>query len=108
MMNPERRVAMMTRELNLSPEQQTAIKGVFSDERARMEAQREQSQQMSQQDRRAAMMAAHEDEKAKIEAILTPDQKTKYEAMEARMRERMQERRDGGNEPPPPPAAPQQ
>ena len=54
------------------------------------------------------MMAAHEDEKAKIEAILTPDQKTKYEAMEARMRERMQERRDGGNEPPPPPAAPQQ
>jgi protein CpxP len=100
MMNPERRLAMMTHELNLTPEQQTAIKAVFAEEHAKMEAQRDQSQQMAPQDRRAA----HEAEKAKIEAILTADQKTKYEAMEARMRERMEHHHDdnGGNPPPPP------
>jgi periplasmic protein CpxP/Spy len=94
---------MMTHELNLSPEQQTAIKQVWADQHAKMEAQRDQARQMSPEDRRAAMEAARADEKTKIEAILTPDQKTKYEAMEARMREHMRERRDGDNPPPPPP-----
>jgi protein CpxP len=102
-MNPEHRLEMMTKMLNLSTDQQAAIRQIFADEQAKMEAQRSSGQPMSQQDRRAAMMAMRQDQTAKIEAVLTPDQKTKYEAMEAKMRERMQEHRDGGTPPPPPP-----
>jgi periplasmic protein CpxP/Spy len=41
----------------------------------------------------------------KIRALLTDDQKTKYDALQAEMRERMQNRGNGG--PPPPPTPPQ-
>jgi Spy/CpxP family protein refolding chaperone len=104
-MNPERRVEMMTHVLNLSPEQQTALRQVFADERAKIEADRSSGQTMSPQDRRAAMMSMHQDETTKINAILLPDQRTKYAEMEARMHEREQERREQG---PPPPPSPQQ
>ena len=102
-MNPERRLAMMTKVLNLSTDQQAAMRQILADERAKMEAQRSSGQQMSPQDRRAAMMAMRQEQTAKIEAVLTPDQKVKFEEMEAKMRERMQEHRDGSTPPPPPP-----
>jgi len=101
-MNPERRLEMMQRQLNLTPDQTTAIKAIFEDERAKMEAARASDGSLSPEDRRAKMMAMREEEKTKIEAILTPEQKTKYEEMEARMRERMEHR----DAPPPPPATP--
>lgn len=96
-MNPERRLEMMQHQLNLTADQTTAIKAIFDDERAKMEAARSENGSSSPEDRRARMMAMREEEKTKIEAVLTPEQKTKYEDMEARMRER----RD--NPPPPPP-----
>jgi Spy/CpxP family protein refolding chaperone len=49
------------------------------------------------------MMAIRTDERAKIGALLTPEQKTKFDAMEARQ----WERRRGGPEGPPPADAPQ-
>jgi protein CpxP len=103
MMNPQRRIKMMTRELSLTPDQQTTIRQIFADEEAKMQAQKDSGQPMP--DRRA-MMAMRQEQKAKIEAVLTPDQKTKYEEMEAKMHEREKERRDQG--PPPPPPPPQQ
>jgi len=102
-MNPERRLEMMQRQLSLTPDQTTAIKATFADERSKMEAARSADASLSPEDRRAKMMARHEEENTKIEAVLTPDQKTKYEAMQARMRERMQNRQGGDGAPPPPP-----
>ena len=102
MMNPERRLGMMQRELNLSPEQHTAIKAIFDDEQSKMEALRADTS-MSREDRRAKMMSMREAEKTKIEAVLTKDQNVKYEEMEAKMRERMQQRGGGDGPPPPPP-----
>lgn len=96
-MNPERRLEMMQRQLSLTPDQTTAIRAIFQDERAKMEAARASGDSTSPEDRRAKMMAMREEEKTKIEAVLTPDQKTKYEEMEARMRER----RDAPPQPPP-------
>ena len=104
MMNPERRLGMMQRELNLSPEQHTAIKAIFDDEQSKMEALRADTS-MSREDRRAKMMSMREAEKTKIEAVLTKDQNVKYEAMEARMRDRRQQ--GGGGDGPPPPPPPQ-
>jgi HlyD family secretion protein len=45
---------------------------------------------------RDAMRAAAEDGRAKFEAILRPDQKTKYEAVRARLQAEFQGRRRGG------------
>ena len=102
MMNPARRLEMMQKQLNLSPEQSTAIKAIFDDEQTKMEAMRADTT-VPREDRRARMMSIHEAEKTKIQAVLTKNQNVKYEEMEARMRERMQQRGGGDGAPPPPP-----
>jgi len=69
-MDPEHRLAMLQKELNLTPEQTAKIKAIFEEQRARMKA------------------------------VLTPEQQTKLEAMEAHKGER------GHHGPPPPPPPP--
>ena len=101
-MNPERRLEMLQKQLDLTADQTTAIKAVFEDERTKMEAARSSDASLSPEDRRAKMMTMRQEENTKIEAVLTPDQKTKYEAMQARQRERMENRQGGGAPPPPP------
>jgi Spy/CpxP family protein refolding chaperone len=104
--NAERRVEMLQKRLNLSADQTAQVKAIFEGERGKMEALRANTS-LAPQDRRSQMMAIHQDGEAKIQAVLTPDQKTKYEEMQAKERERMQERRQGGggdgSAPPPPP-----
>jgi len=105
--DPERRVEMMQRRLNLSADQTTQVKAIFADGRAKMEALRANTS-LAPADRHAQGEALRQDEHAKIEAVLTPDQKTKFDEMEARMREHRHDGPDGGGAPPPPPPAPQQ
>jgi protein CpxP len=113
---PERRVEMLQKRLSLSDDQTAQVKEIFDGQRAKMEALNSNTS-LTPQDHRAQMKAIREDGDAKIHAILTPEQKTKYDEMEARMRERAQDHRRGGQEggPPPndgstapPPPAPQQ
>lgn len=99
--NPEHRIEMLQHELNLTPEQTTQVRALFSAERTRMEALRSNSA-LSPQDRRTQMMAIHQDSETRMHSILTADQATRYDAMQAHMRER----RDGGEPPPPPPPPP--
>ena len=101
-MNPERRLERMQKELNLTPDQATQVKGIFDEGRGKMEELRANTS-MSQDERRPKMMEIMRQQSEKIKAILTPEQKTKFEAMEARMREHMMERRQGGEGTPPPP-----
>ena len=105
------RLEMMTRELSLTPDQVAKIKPILDDGRKQMQALRDSD--ASQDDRRAKMMALQQSQATQIKAFLTEDQKPKYDAMEARMRDRM--RGNGGPPPPPqppppppPPGAPQQ
>jgi protein CpxP len=111
-MNPERRMEMLQKHLGLSNDQATQVRAIFDAERGRMEAVRANTS-LAPQDRRAQMMDIHQDSDAKVHAILTADQRTKYDEMQARQRERMQEHRGGGSEgqpagsEPPPPPAPQ-
>lgn len=104
-MGSERRVERMKTELNLTDDQTTQVKAILDDSRAKMEALRGNSA-LSQEDRRSQMTAIYKTEQDKVDAILTPDQKTKYDAMQARMRQRMQER-GGGTGQMPPSTAPQ-
>ncbi len=87
----QRQLDMMTKQLNLTPDQVTQIKTIQADGRTKMMAMREDSS-MSQDDKRAKMMSMRQDEQGKIRGVLTDDQKPKYDAM----LKQMQERRGGG------------
>lgn len=93
---------MLQQQLNLTPDQTTQVRAIFASERTKMEALRSNNA-LSPDDRRTQMMAIHQDSDSKMRGILTPDQVTKYDAMQARMREH---RRDGDAPPPPPPPPP--
>lgn len=99
----ERMLEMMTKQLNLSPDQVTQIKAIQADGRAKQQALRDDTTTAGP-DRRAKMMAIRDEEQGKIKAVLTDDQKPKFDAMQARMRERRENGGGpGGNGGPPPP-----
>lgn len=100
------RVAMLTKKLNLTPDQVTQVKAIDADTRTQMGAVRSDTS-LSQPDRRSKMMDIGKASNDKIRAILTDDQKTKFDAMQAEMKAKMQERRQQGGGDTPPPAPPQ-
>lgn len=112
MMDPARRTEMLKDRLGLSDSQTTQVKSILEDSRTKMETLRSNSS-LSQDDRRSQMMSIRKGESDKIEGLLTPDQKTKYDAMQQQMRGRMRGGAPGGPPagdaapPPPPPPPPQ-
>ncbi len=94
-MDPDQQLQHMTKQLDLSADQQSQIKPVLVDRQQRMQAVF-QDQSLSREDRRAKMQSIRQDAQTKIEAVLNDQQKQKFEAMQ----ERMQHRR-GENGPPP-------
>jgi Spy/CpxP family protein refolding chaperone len=106
-MNPERRLEMMQRRLGLTASQTAQIQQIFTEARGKMEALRANTA-LAPEDRRAQMMALRQGEQARIRAVLTPDQLTKYDAMQERMRERRGGAGDDGAPSPAPPQGPQQ
>jgi protein CpxP len=102
-----RQLDFLTKKLNLTPDQVTQIKAIDDDSMKQYKALHEDTSTAGQ-DRRAKMMEIRKASQDKIRGVLTDDQKTKYDALQAEMRER-RESRGGGEGPPPPPAAtPQQ
>jgi protein CpxP len=101
-------VDFLTKKLNLTPDQVTQVKAIDDDARKQFMALREDTS-VAGADKRAKMMDIHKASQDKIRALLTDDQKTKYDALQAEMRERMENRRGGGGPPPPaPPSSPQE
>ena len=98
-MDPNRQLEHMTKELDLTADQQSQIKPVLMDRQQKMQALF-QDQSMSQEDRRAKARSIVEDSNSKIESVLNDQQKQKFAAMQQRMR-----RGPGG---PPPGEAPPQ
>jgi protein CpxP len=88
MMDPGQRASMLKDRLGLSDAQTTQVKSILTDSQTKMQALRSNSS-LSQDDRRSQMMSIRKDENDKIEGVLTPDQKTKYDAMQQQMRDRM-------------------
>ena len=85
---------MLTKELNLTPDQQTQVKAINDDSRSQMMALRNDTS-TPQADKRAKMMDIRKSSDDKIRALLTDEQKTKFDAMQAKMQERMKEHRQG-------------
>jgi Spy/CpxP family protein refolding chaperone len=96
-----RQLEMLTQKLNLTADQQTQVKAIDEDTAKQMMAVRNDTT-LSQDDKRTKMMGIRKSSQDKIRAILTDDQKTKYDAMQAEMKERMKERQQGGAPPAPP------
>lgn len=101
-MDPDRQLARLTRELNLTADQQSQIKPLLVDRQQKMQALF-QDQSVAPEDRRARMRTIMEGTNNSIKAVLNDDQKQKFDAMHERMR------RNGPGGPPPPPdgSAPQ-
>jgi Spy/CpxP family protein refolding chaperone len=97
---------MLTKKLDLTPDQVTQVKAINADSMTQARAVRSDTS-LSQADMRAKMMDIRKASEDKIRAILTDDQKTKYDAMQAEMKAKMQERRQQGGGDTPPPAPPQ-
>jgi periplasmic protein CpxP/Spy len=98
-------VEFLTKKLNLTPDQVTQVKAIDADAMNQMNALREDTS-VAGPDKRAKMMDIHKSSQDKIRALLTDDQKTKFDALQAQTRERRGNR--GGGDGPPPPPPPQQ
>ena len=98
----EHQIDFLTKKLNLTPDQVTQVKAIDDDSRTQMMALR-QDTTTPQADKRAKMMDIHKASQAKIRAVLTDDQKTKYDALQAQMKECRESHEGGQGAPPPPP-----
>jgi protein CpxP len=97
-MNPDAQLQHLTKQLDLTADQQAQIKPILENRDQQMK-QLWQDQSLAPADRHAKMKTIQEDSKGKIEAALNDTQKQKFEAMQARMHERQQ----GGEAPQAPP-----
>ncbi len=108
---PAERVEQMKTSLGLSDDQAQKITAVFEAQRPAMDALRN-DQSLSQDQRREKMEAMRQTMDQQLSAILTPEQKTKWDEERAKMRERFGNRQGGGrrgggqNAPQSPPPAP--
>lgn len=96
----QKKLDFMTKKLSLTPDQVTQVKAIDDDEHTQAMALRNDTS-VAQTDKRAKMMDIHKASSDKIRAVLNDDQKTKYDAMQAKAQERWQNRE--GSAPPPPP-----
>jgi periplasmic protein CpxP/Spy len=94
-MNPEAQLQHLTKQLDLTADQQAQIKPILEGRDQQMK-QLWQDQALAPQDRHAKMRSIQDDSKGKIEAVLNDTQKQKYEAMQAKMQEHAHERMQGG------------
>ena len=97
-------VEFLTKKLSLTPDQVTQVKAIDADTWKQSKALHEDTT-MAEADKRAKMMDIHKASQEKIRALLTPDQQTKFDALQAEMKSRMGNRHGGQGGPPPAPSS---
>ena len=90
--DPDRQVAMLSKHLKLSADQQSQIKPILADRSQQMQALRA-DQSTPRADKMAKFKTIRDDSNQKIEAVLNDAQKQKFEAMQQKREQRMQEHR---------------
>lgn len=94
-MDPDAQLSRYTARYNLTADQQSQIKPLLEDQQKQMQTLM-QDQSVSREDRRSKMMSLRSDTNTKIRALLTDDQKAKWDSDQAAMQQRMQQRGGGG------------
>jgi len=87
MMSPEDRLKMLTEKLNLTEDQQAKLKPIIEDQSKQMKAIHDDAS-LAPADRQAKMREVHDSSIEKINAILTPEQQTKWKQMRQEMMEK--------------------
>jgi Spy/CpxP family protein refolding chaperone len=103
--DPAQRAQELAKHLNLTADQQTKVREILESARSQMESLR-QDGSASQQDRHGKMEEIRKNADAQIRALLDSTQQKKWDEMQARREQRMQNRRSGppdaGQQDPPP------
>jgi periplasmic protein CpxP/Spy len=105
--DPARRTQELTKRLNLTSDQQTKVLDALQSEHSQMESLHQDSS-LSQQDRHTKMMEIHKSSDAQIRGLLDSTQQKKWDEMQAKREQWMQNRRPGspdagsGQQSPPP------
>jgi len=94
-MTPENRLKMLTEKLNLTEDQQAKLKPVLEDQSKQIKAIHDDAS-LAPADKQAKMKEVHESSTEKINAILTPDQQTKWKQMRQEMMEKHKGMKDQG------------
>lgn len=92
--DPAQRTQELTKKLKLNSDQQTKVQDVLTSEKSQMQSLR-QDTSMSQQDRRSKMMDIHKTSNDQIRAVLNSDQQKKWDEMQAKREEHMQNHKGG-------------
>lgn len=82
-LHPNRDLRRLTKHLNLTQDQQSQIRPIIEDRDQKLN-QLWQDSSISRADRKTKSQQIRDDADSKINAILTPEQRTKYTDMEAR------------------------
>jgi protein CpxP len=92
--DPARRTAELTKQLKLTSEQQPKVLEALQTEHSQMESLH-QDCSLSQQDRRAKMMEIHKTTDSQIRGLLDANQQKKWDEMQAKREQWMQNRHAG-------------
>ena len=90
--DPQQQLQRLTKQLQLSADQQAKIGPILQQRDQQMQALRADTS-LSQADRRAKLMTLAQDSGKQIDAVLTPAQRDQLKAMREKAMERAQERR---------------
>lgn len=94
-MSPDDRLNQLTKNFNLTADQQAKIKPILVDSQKKMEDLRNDTTG-DRQDRRAKMMKIMQDTNTQVRAQLDDKQKAKFDKQGQERMQRMQDRRGGG------------
>jgi len=81
--DPAKRTEMLTRELNLTSDQQPKVLDVLKSAQSQMQGVRSDSS-LAQEDRRSKMMQIHKASEDQIRALLDAGQQKKFDAMQSK------------------------
>jgi periplasmic protein CpxP/Spy len=92
--DPQERTEMLTKHLNLTSDQQAKVLDTLKSEQSQMESLRSDTS-LSREERHSKMMEIHKTSDEQIRGLLDPDQQKKWDAMQSRHGQRMQEHQNG-------------
>jgi periplasmic protein CpxP/Spy len=95
MMSPDARLKQMTKDLNLTSDQQAKVKPILVDEQNKMMDLRNDTS-LDRQTMREKMMQLRKDTNDQIRALLDDKQKETFDKLQQERQDRMQNRRGGG------------
>jgi protein CpxP len=96
--SPEHRMQMLSKRLNLTADQQAKLLPIMTDRQQQIRAIFQDSS-LTKEDRMAKMKAVRKDSNAKIEALLTNDQRQNFEQLQQELRQRARDHRGAANAP---------